>query len=148
MRLARIELRRGWRRLAAAGLGIALAVASLVFLFAFGLGLRSTLLGEVFPLDRLEVAREAKSLDLFAVRVPFGGDTLDAAAIEELQRIRGVRRVYPKMKLTVPAVASAGGWLLGSALQTELVVDGIDPELVADEVGSAFGGDVRAPRNV
>ena len=127
LRLALLELRRGWRRLAAAGIGIALAVASLVFLLALGLGLRATLLGEVLPLDRLEVAREATSLDLFGVRLPLGGDTLDSAAIERLQQIPGVRRVFPKMKLTVPAVASAGGWLLGSALQTELVVDGIDP---------------------
>ncbi len=64
--------------------------------------------------------------------------TLDSAAIEELREIAGVRRVFPKMKLTVPAVASGGGWLLGSALQTELVVDGIDPALVADEVGPAL----------
>ena len=138
LRLLRLELRRGWRRLATAGVGIALAVASLVFLFALGFGLRATLLGDVFPLDRLEVAKEASSLDLFGVRLPLGGDTLDPAMIEQLRQIPGVRRVYPKMKLTVPAVASAGGWLLGSALQTELVVDGIDPELVADEVGSAF----------
>jgi len=138
LRLARLELRRGWRRLAAAGIGIVLAVASLVFLFSLGLGLRATLLGEVFPLDRLEVAKEASSLDLLGVRLPLGGDTLDPAVIEQLRQIPGVRRVYPKMKLTVPAVASGGGWLFGSALQTELVVDGIDPDLVADEVGPAF----------
>lgn len=138
LRLAALELRRSWRRLATAGAGITLAVASLVFLFALGLGLRATLLGELFPLDRLEVAREAGGLDLFGVRLPLGGDTLDPAAIERLRQIPGVRRVHPKMKLTVPAVASGGGFLLGSALQTELVVDGIDPELVADEVGPAF----------
>lgn len=138
LRLASLELRRSWRRLAAAGAGIALAVASLVFLFALGLGLRATVLGELFPLDRLEVAREASGFDLFGVRLPLGGDTLDPTAIARLQQIPGVRRVHPKMKLTVPAVASGGGFLLGSALQTELVVDGIDPELVADEVGPAF----------
>ena len=138
LRLARLELRRGWRRLAAAGIGIALAVATLVFLFSLGLGLRATLLGEVFPLDRLEVAKEASSLDLFGVRLPLGGDTLDPAAIEQLRQIPGVRRVFPKMKLTVPAVASGAGFMFGSELQTELVVDGIDPDLVADEVGPAF----------
>lgn len=138
LRLAALELRRSWRRLAAAGAGIALAVASLIFLFALGLGLRATVLGELFPLDRLEVAREASGLDLFGVRLPLGGDSLDPATIERLQQISGVRRVHPKMKLTVPAVASGGGFLLGSALQTELVVDGIDPELVGDEVGPAF----------
>jgi hypothetical protein len=111
LRLAALELRRSWRRLAAAGAGIALAVASLVFLLALGLGLRATVLGELFPLDRLEVAREASGLDLFGVRLPLGGDTLDPAAIERLQQIPGVRRVYPKMKLTVPAVASGGGFL-------------------------------------
>ena len=138
LRLALLELRRSRRRLAAAGIGIALAVASLVFMFSLGLGLRSTLLGEVFPLDRLEVAKEGTSLGVFGLRLPLGADTLDQAAIERLQQIPGVRRVYPKMKLTVPAVASGGGFMFGSALQTELVVDGIDPDLVADEVGGAF----------
>jgi ABC-type lipoprotein release transport system permease subunit len=137
-RLAAIDLRRHWRRLAGAGAGIALAVAAVVFLLSLGLGLRSTLLDKIFPLDRLEVAAEGRSLDLFAVRLPLGGDTLDSDTVARLAALPGVRRVYPKMKLTVPAVASGGGWLLGSALQTELVADGIDPELVADEVGPAF----------
>jgi hypothetical protein len=141
IRLAAVDLRRHWRRLGGAAAGVAIAMASLVFLLALGLGLRSTVLDKIFPLDRLEVAAEGRSLDLFAVRLPLGGDTLDSKTVAELMSIPGVRRVYPKMKLTVPAVASGGGWLLGSALQTELVADGIDPELVADEVGPAF----RAP---
>lgn len=138
VRLARIDARRSWRRLAAAAAAIALAVAALVFLLALGLGIRRTLLGEVFPLDRLEVAAEGRSLDLFAIRLPLGGDTLSPDMVSRLEELPGVRRVYPKMKLVVPAVVSGGGWLLGSALQTELVIDGIDPDLVADEVGQAF----------
>lgn len=145
LRLAALEARRSWRRLAGAGAGIALAVASLAFLVALGLGLRASLLGELFPLDRLEVAREAASLDLLGVRLPLGGDTLDPAVLAQLQQVPGVRRVHPKMKLTAPAVASGGGFLLGSALQTELVVDGIDPELVAGEVGPAFRTPAPAP---
>jgi hypothetical protein len=138
IRLARVDVRRSWRRLAGAAGAIALAVAALVFLLALGLGVRRTLLGDVFPLDRLEVAAEGRSLDLFAVRLPLGGDTLSPDIVDRLEELPGVRRVYPKMKLVVPAVVSGGGWLLGSALQTELVIDGIDPDLVADEVGAAF----------
>jgi len=121
-----------------AGLGIALAVAALVFLLALALGLRSTLLDEVLPLDRLEVAAKAKTLNLMVVRLGLGSDTIDENTISELADIPGVRRVYPKMKLTVPAVASGGTSLLGSGLQTDLVADGIAPGLVADEIGEAF----------
>ena len=115
---------------------------------ALGLGVRSTLLGDVFPLDRLEVAAEGRSLDLLAIQLPLGGDTMDADTVARLAEIPGVRRVFPKMKLTVPVVASGGGWLLGSALRTELVVDGIDPELVRDEVGPAFSFEGQQPEVV
>ena len=137
-RLLRLDLRRSRLRLATSGVGVAMAVATLVFLFALALGLRSTLVNDLFPLDRLEGAAEGKSLGLLAFRIDLGGDTLDQETIEQLSELPGVARVYPKMKLMVPAVASGGGSLLGSGVQTDLVADGIDPELVVDDVGEAF----------
>ncbi len=137
-RLLHLDLRRSRARLAASGVGIAVAVATLVFLVALALGLRSTLVNDLLPLDRLEVAAEGKSLGVLAFRIDLGGDTLDQESIERLSELAGVAKVYPKMKLTVPAVASGGGSLLGSGVRTDLVADGIDPELVVEDVGDAF----------
>jgi len=113
-------------------------MAMLVFFLGLALGVRSVVLGEVFPVDRFEVEPKARDLNLLAIRLQLGDDTLDVDLLERLAAIPGVAAVYPKMKLTMPAVASGGETLLGSALQTELVADGIDPILVRDEVGEAF----------
>ena len=41
-----------------------------------------------------------------------------------------MKAVYPKMKLTVPAIATGGTKLFGKELRMDLIADGIDPELV------------------
>ena len=132
------DLVRHWRHFAAASVGIVLGVAALTFFLALGFQVREILLVRVFPTDHIEVAPKAADLDLFALRINLGRDAVDAAALEALASIDGVTVVYPKMRLTVPALASGGGGLLGSEMQTEIVADGIDPALVAEEVGGAF----------
>jgi putative ABC transport system permease protein len=132
------DLARHWRHVAAGGAGIAVSVAALVFFLGLGLGLRDTLLGEIFPVDRVEVTRTATDLNLLAVTFELGKDTLDAEDLERLGRLNGVTAIYPKMRLLVPALASGGESLLGTGMQTELVADGVDPSLVTDEVGEAF----------
>jgi hypothetical protein len=136
--LAVLDLRRQAGHLAAAAVGVAVALAGLVFFLALALGVRQVLLGEVFPIDRFEVAPESRNLDLLALRFALGSDTLSDEQLAELERHDGVAAVYPKMKLTVPALASGGESLLGAALQTEVVVDGIDPASVEEEVGKSF----------
>jgi hypothetical protein len=124
--------------MAVGGLGIAVSIAALTFFFALGLGVRDVLLDQVFPLDRIEVHRPSTDLNLLALRVTLGTDTLDAAMVAELETIDGVASVFPKMRLMVPAMASGGESLIGQGMQTELVADGIDPALVAEGVGPAF----------
>jgi hypothetical protein len=138
LRIALMDLRRSWRVLGTGSIGLAFTVAALVFFVALALGVRSVLLGRVFPLDSVEVSAGAPSLDILALRLQLGSDTLDREAIESLEALAGVERVFPKMKLTVPAMASGGQSLLGAAMRTELVADGIDEELVRDEVGQGF----------
>lgn len=132
------DLRRHWRPLAAGGLGIAISVAALTFFLALGLAVRGVLLGEVFPVDRIEVVRPSTDLDLLALRIELGGDTLDAADLSDLEAMPGIAAVYPKMRLLVPALATGGESLIGAGMQTELVADGVDPALVGDELGDAF----------
>jgi hypothetical protein len=133
-----VDLRRQAGPLAAAAIGVVVGIAALVFFLGLALGARAVLLGEVFPVDRFEVAPVSRNLDLLALRFQLGADTLSAEQLVELEGVPGVAAVYPKMKLAAPALASGGESLLGTGLQTELVADGIDPGLVADEIGSAF----------
>lgn len=132
------DLRRHWRHLGAGGLGIAMSIAALTFFLALGLGVRDVLLGEVFSLDRIEVHRPGKDLNLLAVKVSLGKDTIDDEVVAELAGLEGVAEVFPKMRLMTPAMASGGESLIGQGMQTELVADGIDPALVSDEIGDAF----------
>ena len=137
-RSVRDDLRRHWRHVGAGGLGIAVSIAALAFFLALGIGVHDVLLGEVFPIDRIEVHRRSTDLNLLALKIELGKDTIDQATLDKLGAIDGVESVYPKMRLLVPAMASGGQSLIGSAMQTELVADGIDPSLVADDVGEAF----------
>jgi hypothetical protein len=138
LRAVTADLFRHWRHFAAASVGIILGVAALTFFLALGLKVRELLLVQVFPADHLEVVPRSADIDLFALRLDFGKDALDVAALTDLASIEGVDAVYPKMRLTVPALASGGDSIFGSGLQTEIVADGIDPDLVVDEVGDAF----------
>lgn len=119
-------------------MGIILGVAALAFFLALGLKVRELLLVQVFPADHLEVAPRSADIDLFALRLDLGRDALDSALLRDLAAIEGVQAVFPKMRLTVPALASGGNSIFGSGLQTEIVADGIDPELVTDDVGGVF----------
>jgi hypothetical protein len=132
------DLRRHWRHFAAAAIGIVLGTAALAFFLALGLQVRTVLLSRVFPSDRIEVAPKSSDLDLFALRLDLGRDALTGSDLDDLADIDGVTAVYPKMRLTVPALASGGASVFGAGLQTEIVADGIEPSLVQEVVGSAF----------
>ncbi len=132
------DLRRHWRHFAAASVGVVLGVAALTFFLALGLQTRELLMAQVFPADHLEVVPRSADLDLFALRLDLGRDALDRETLDGLGAIDGVDAVYPKMRLTVPALASGGTSLFGAGMQTEIVADGIDPALVMGEVGTDF----------
>jgi hypothetical protein len=132
------DLVRHWRHFAAASVGISLGVAALSFFLALGFAVRGVLLAHVFPVDYLEVVPRSADIDLFALRLDLGRDSFDPEALEKLEAVEGVDAVYPKMRLTVPALASGGESIFGAGMQTEIVADGIEPELVAEEVGTAF----------
>ncbi len=141
------DLRRHLRHFAAASAGIVLGVAALVFFLGLGLQVRGLLLAQVFSGEHLEVAPKGVDVNLFALRLDLGGETLDDNDLAKLRDIPGVQAVFPKMRLVVPALASGGSSIFGAGMQTEIVADGIDPALVAEELGDVFhevDGDPRA----
>ncbi len=131
------DLRRHAGRLAVGSVGVALAVGIAAFAVGLGEGIRRTVLGEIFPLDVLEVTPKTMDLDLFALRLGVGADTLDPEVVPRLAALPGVRAASPRMVVEAPVVASGGLALVGSRLTTELAVDGIEPGVLEDDLGRA-----------
>ena len=140
-RLSRLvveDLRHNWRHFALASIGVILGTAALAFFVGLGAGVRTVVLGDVFPVDRIEVVPRAMGVGLGPVRVGMGADALDEDAVAALAELAGVTTVYPKMRMTVPAIASGGRHLLGKDLSVEMVADGVEPALVAGDVGADY----------
>ena len=140
-KLARIvggNLRNNAVHFLLASIGVIVGIAAFAFFLALGAGVRSVVLGKIFPLDQLEVIAKTMSLDLGPLSLGMASDVLDDANAERLRTVEGVSGVFPKMKLTVPAVGIGGAAIIGNDLRTELIVDGIDPGLVAEEIGPKF----------
>ena len=135
-KMVRGELRRTRGPLVTAGFGSAVGVASLVFFLARGLGARRVLLGDVFPIDQVELEPKKTSAGLIAllggVHEPAG---IDAQSVERLKALPGVKEVFPKLRFRFPSMARGGKEILGTEIGThEMVGDGIDPALVAGTV--------------
>ena len=136
-RLVRRDLVRSRGALASSAFGIAAGSATLVFFLALGLGVRTVLLGEVFPIHRVELeppkARDPGRLGLLLGAGEAPGITpKDVATISSAS---GVTRVLPKLSLAFPASARGGRELFGHDVgSSELPGDGIEPMLAAADV--------------
>ncbi len=137
VRLVRRDLTRARRALAGSAFGITAGTATLVFFLALGLGVRAVLLGEVFPIDRIELEPpKAKDPGLLGLLLG-GGEApgIRPADVDALGLIPGVKRVLPKLSLAFPASARGGREILGHDVgASELPGDGIDPSLAAADV--------------
>ncbi|MEZ4308766.1 MAG: ABC transporter permease [Polyangiaceae bacterium] len=134
--LVRRDLFRTRGALATSGFGIAAGTAALVFFLALGLGVRAVLLGQVFPIDQVELeppkAEDPGLLGLLFSATPPG---VEPADVDALRAVPGVAGVYPKLKLAFPSSARGGKELFGYDVGTsEMIADGIDPALVKDEL--------------
>lgn len=135
-KLLRIDLARTRGALLSSGFGIAAGVAALVFFLSLGLGVRKVLLGDVFPIDQVEL-EPPKASDPGLVGLLFGGGDapgIETAQVEALRSAPGVVGVYPKLRFAFPSSARGGKELFGHDVGTsELMGDGIEPSLVASE---------------
>jgi putative ABC transport system permease protein len=127
--LVRQNLRRNRRLLALSGLGIVVGIAAFVFFLGLSAGVRKVVLGEIFPINRVEVIPPKASLTGLALPV-------DDALVARLRARPEVAAAFPRMRLNFPA--EGRGVLFGSELYFPLggFCDGVDPELLAGE-GSA-----------
>ena len=140
------EVRRTRGPLFTAGFGIAVGVAALVFFLALGFGARKVLLGDVFPIDQVELDPERTGAGLLSLLGgPHEPAGIDAEAVDTLRKESGVTQVYPKLRFRFPSMARGGKEILGREIGThEMVGDGIDPALVSGDV-SGFGDPLSSP---
>lgn len=128
------NLRRSRNHFLLASIGIVVGIATFAFFLALGLGVRQVVLGKIFPLDKIEVIPRNLDVDVGPLRMGLGNDVIDDAMAARIAALPGVKAVYPKMKLTVGSIAYGGESLFGSDLRSEIVADGIDPDLLASEI--------------
>jgi putative ABC transport system permease protein len=143
IQLVRRDLARTRGPLFHSGFGIAAGTAALLFFLALGLGVRAVLLGEVFPIDQIEL-EPPKAKDPGLLGLLLGGSGappgVPEAAASRLAAVPGVAGVYPKLRFAFPSSGRGGAEIFGHDVGTaELVGDGIDPALVkGDTFGEAF----------
>jgi cell division protein FtsX len=132
------NLQRSRNHFLLASVGIVVGIATFFFFLSLGLGVREVVLGKIFPLDKIEVVPSSLDVNLGPVQLGMGGDVITDDVVAKIQALPGVETVYPKMKLTVPSVAMGGEVLFGTDLRTELVADGIDSDLVTEDIHDGF----------
>jgi hypothetical protein len=137
--LIRRDLRRTRGALVTSGFGIAAGTAALVFFLALGLGVRAVLLGDVFPIDQIEL-EPPKQGDpgLLGLLVGSGGPVgIGEASVRDLAAVPGVLAVDPKLRFAFPSSGRGGKEIFGHDVGTsELLGDGIEPSLTR---GESFG---------
>ena len=134
--LARSNIARERGALAVSAGGVALGIGCLVFFLALGSGLNA-MVQVVFPVSTREVEVVVPSLAIGSI---LGEQRLDDTTLARLRKIKGVAAAYPKMSLRAPAVTRYNGLFFGREIHMglEIVGSGLDPELVAADVGLPF----------
>lgn len=126
-----------------AGFGIAVGVAALVFFMALGLGAKRVLLGEIFPINRVELEPQKTNVGVLSLLAGnFEPAGISGETLNELKQVEGAAAVYPKLRFRFPSSARGGREIFGKEIGThEMIGDGIDPELVDDLAGGASFSD-------
>jgi putative ABC transport system permease protein len=136
--LIRRDLHRTRGALVTSGFGIAAGTAALVFFLALGLGVRAVLLGDVFPIDQVEL-EPPKARDPGLLGLLIGGGAppgIEPADVEALRAVPGVVGIYPKLRFAFPSAGRGGKEIFGYDVgASELIGDGIDPSLAGDFTG-------------
>ncbi len=149
-RLLSRDLSRSARRLAGVGVAVLASVAVLVVLGAVGLGIERHVIGPLLPrlpLEMLEVKPKTLSLGLVAFDAGDLSGGIDAALVDDLGRLEGVRAVHPVYGSRVPLRAEGGEGFLGRRLRTDVFATGVPLALVEGDVapGESFADDPGGP---
>ncbi len=133
------NLRRNRFFAAFAVFGVMIAGAIPVFFHALTTGVEAHVLTRMFehlPETRLKILEKPLDLGLFNIARPdfLSGKRLDDNLIAKLRAEPAVTGLFAEMGLDFPIRVS--GSLLGQGMTTDLIANGIDPAVVADELES------------
>ena len=131
-RIVRQNLRRNLKLFLLSGLGIVIGISAFVFFLGLSGGVRKVVLGDIFPINRIEVI--APKTTLTGIPAP-----VDDALVAKIRARPEVAGAFPRMRLTFPA--EGRGTLFGAQLYFPLggFCDGIDPRLLeGDAVAAKF----------
>lgn len=123
--------------------GIVIGIASFVFFLGLSMGVQNVILGEIFPIEQVEVV--APSLHFMGVDL--NKDQLDDEVVKTIEARSDVVDVVPRMSVNFPA--SGHGWFEGQEIRFEVggFCDGIDPSFVVDEEFAELFQDWEAPEH-
>lgn len=128
------SLRRHRQHFILASIGIITGITAFTFFLALSSGARQVILGEIFPVQTLEVEPKTLGLSLGPLQFGFGPDSLTQATVEKIEHIAHVAHVYPKMKMRAPMIGKGGKKYIGNDLSVEILADGIAPALVQKDI--------------
>jgi ABC-type lipoprotein release transport system permease subunit len=113
--------------------GVVIGIGAFVFFLGLSLGVRNVVLGEMFPLDVVEVIPPQASM--------IGGSLANPITDETVAKIAArpeVEEAVPRMAINFAAIGR--GWFDGNEIRVDLVGDGIATDYMAD---SAQAGEFR-----
>ncbi len=111
--------------------GIVVGIAAFVFFLALSTGVQQILLGDIFPIDQVEVVAPRASL--------LGVDMTKKLTVETVKKIEArpeVEWVVPRMGLAFPSAGK--GWFNDNEIKFELIGDGIDSSFAEDRHKEMF----------
>jgi len=130
-RLVRQNLRRNLKHFLFSAFGIVVGIGAFVFFLGLSGGVRKVVLGDIFPIDQVEVISPKTTLTGIAM-------PLDDDLTAKIRARPEVEEAFPKMRLSFGA--KGYGQLMGYPLRFEVggFCDGIDPVLVKDDADLAL----------
>lgn len=141
--VVRQNIRRNRKNFLFSSFGIFVGTATLIFFIALGQGISTRVVNKMFPEDLLEIVPRRYKLAQTQIQI---GARMDEDTIEDLKKLPGVLRVYPKQRSKFQARLWGGaGTLLGREsrrdLHTEAFFDGIDPTLIRPDLARDLSSD-------
>ncbi|TVR02222.1 MAG: FtsX-like permease family protein [Deltaproteobacteria bacterium] len=108
--------------------GLILGITTFILFLGVGSGLRENVLRRVFVVDQIEVSPARGGL--------LGpGAPLTDREVSAIADLDDVVAVYPRQQLAFPSYVVGGEALLGTDLWSELIADGVPPELIRADLG-------------
>lgn len=138
LRLVGQNILRNKKNFVFSSIGILVGVTLFSFFLALAGGIRERVLNRVYPINQVEIEPMSVNLAGFKSEVRNRG-RLDHDSVADLESIEGVVEVYPKQRSKLASMYKGGTAIFGNERYFEAFFDGLDPELLWDELQEKEG---------